>query len=227
MHVFYTYPTVDLHRDKKWNIVLESLETYEQYCRDCMDAHYELYDPSNDWQLITNVDFPFKNWDKVNWSVDWLGAAPDEESKHDIEQENIVRTSKENEYNYRFKQGQNSLLSKKLYEILNTDWLRCNLILQPPGNSIPQHVDWNVSAVNNPADENSKNHRDLFLYQLHKTYWFPDDQKPGQKFRIGRDWIEWKAGDLVWWPWYMEHNTENLSDEPRRSVHVTSIVYTP
>ena len=221
MHVFYTYPTSRIHDDKQWKIILEDIHTYEQYTRDCMDDHYEKFSSDNDWQFVKNEEFPWTAMlDKVNWKVDYLGDDDTSYENNSGGAESIQRHSNENEWNYTFRFPQGSLLQEKAKELLEVDWVKTNLVKQPPGNVIPQHVDWNYSTV-----EKIPEHHELYLYQIHKSYWFPKDQQPGQKFRIGRDWIEWKAGDIVWWPWYMEHNTENVSDSDRPSVHITSCTY--
>ena len=41
------------------------------------------------------------------------------------------------------------------------------------------------------------------------------NRQPGQMFNVGRQFVTWKRGDVVQWPWYMPHATANASNIDR------------
>jgi hypothetical protein len=58
---------------------------------------------------------------------------------------------------------------------------------------------------------------------IKKVIYFPDDQKPGQMFQIGEDFLKWQAGDMFEWEWWAPHSASNCGLHPRRSLTIIGI----
>ena len=55
----------------------------------------------------------------------------------------------------------------------------------------------------------------LLIKNMRRYVWFLQDWQCGWMFNVGRQFITWKKGDLVQWPWYMPHATANASEDDR------------
>lgn len=84
------------------------------------------------------------------------------------------------------------------------------------------------------ARSTTKSHHDkenptLLQYQLTEVrpidmthhLLFMEDQRPGQTFHFGGEYIEWKSGDVFKFPWYVPHGGDNQTDYDRWSFHLT------
>jgi hypothetical protein len=55
----------------------------------------------------------------------------------------------------------------------------------------------------------------------HRYIVFLQDQQPGQIFQVGEEYVTWKAGDIMGFPWYMPHCTANCGAPDR---YILSII---
>jgi hypothetical protein len=54
---------------------------------------------------------------------------------------------------------------------------------------------------------------------------FLDDQKEGQVWKQGNEYIHWKKGDCITWPWRdIPHGTCNFGHDPRPTLNITGAV---
>jgi len=91
--------------------------------------------------------------------------------------------------------------------------------LQKPGNFIPAHCDKNRTFVKSIADRSST----LDWSDIQRFFYFFDDQAPGQFVQLGRTQIQWRAGDMIRWPYYLQHATANASYQPRKMLTIIGV----
>ncbi len=54
---------------------------------------------------------------------------------------------------------------------------------------------------------------------------FLDDQKQGQVWKQGNNFLTWKKGDCFTWPWRdIPHGTANFGHDPRPTLNITGEV---
>ena len=105
-------------------------------------------------------------------------------------------------------------LTNKVKKIFNYDELVLNLHIQEPGTMISIHVDYNRSLFRNYPEKS----KTLLIKNMKRYVWFLQDQQLGQMFNVGRQFVTWKRGDVVQWPWYMPHATANASEHDRHML---------
>lgn len=96
--------------------------------------------------------------------------------------------------------------------------MRMTLHIQQPGKIIPIHYDRNRTLLTENMDYMRQNQ--LGYTDIKKFIYFFDDRDVGHFFGVGNSTIDWKAGDMIEFPWFMPHGTANVSKKPR---HILSI----
>jgi hypothetical protein len=91
--------------------------------------------------------------------------------------------------------------------------------LQKPGNFIPSHIDKNRTFVKSIADRTPT----LDWSDIQRFFYFFDDQEPGQFVQLGDTQIQWRAGDMVQWSYYLRHATANASYQPRKMLTIIGV----
>ena len=59
--------------------------------------------------------------------------------------------------------------------------------------------------------------------KVHRMIAFVDDQRHGDFFQVGEEFVRWKAGDIIEIPWYMPHSTANCSDRDRYLLSIMGV----
>lgn len=85
-------------------------------------------------------------------------------------------------------------------------------IVQEPGRVVATHVDYNRGLFG----KNRESLKDICAKDIYRYVCFLEDQQIGQMWALGRNSLEWKAGDIYQWPWYVPHATANASDYDRQ-----------
>lgn len=96
---------------------------------------------------------------------------------------------------------------------------RVSVNKQMPGMFIPLHIDRNRSIVKQILSVGVIHH----WSELKRFFYFFNDQEPGQFIQMGNRQLEWRAGDLVEWPYYLAHSTYNASYNPRTMLSIAGI----
>lgn len=92
---------------------------------------------------------------------------------------------------------------------LNNVYIR--LTKQEPGRVVATHIDYNRGFFG----KNRKLLKDVCVKDIYRYVCFLENQEIGQMWALGRNPLEWKAGDIYQWPWYVPHATANASDYDR------------
>ena len=96
---------------------------------------------------------------------------------------------------------------------------RISVNQQMPGMFTPSHVDRFRNLCSQIVDSGVDAHWSEFK----RFFYFFTDQEPGQFIQIGNSQISWRAGDLLEWPYYLEHSTYNASYNPRTTLSISGI----
>ena len=91
--------------------------------------------------------------------------------------------------------------------------------LQKPGCFIPSHRDKNRTFVKSIAD----NSPTPAWSDIQRFFYFFNDQAPGQFVQLGHTQIQWRAGDMIRWPYYLQHATANASYSARIMLSIVGI----
>jgi hypothetical protein len=91
--------------------------------------------------------------------------------------------------------------------------------LQRPGCFIPDHVDRNRTFIRSIADRTPP----LDWSSIRRFFYFFEDQAPGQFVQLGHTQIQWRAGDMIEWPYYLRHATANASYSARTMLSIVGV----
>ncbi len=99
---------------------------------------------------------------------------------------------------------------------------------QMPGQLFYLHIDNFAGLLKKQRDNYNKPAScDYDQRKLMRIIIFLDDHKVGQVWRQGNEYIEWKKGDCITWPWRdIPHGTANFSHYPRPTLNITGEVTT-
>jgi len=96
---------------------------------------------------------------------------------------------------------------------------RVSMNLQQPGMFIPEHYDKNRTLIKHLVETDSNTD----WLDVKRFFYFFEDQEPGQFIQMGKTQLQWKAGDLVQWPYYLSHATANASYKPRKMLSIAGV----
>jgi len=119
-------------------------------------------------------------------------------------------------HNYRIESD--SPTAVKLKTVLQLDTVKINMRIQYPGYVIPLHIGRHKSFFSEYLTEHErkiKNYDDILRY-----IYFAEDRQPGQFFQLGRVDVDWQAGDIYQFPWYLPHATANAGTSPRKFLSI-------
>lgn len=119
---------------------------------------------------------------------------------------------------YRYPVGHPFL--QELADYLKFKYIYVALNVQESGMLTPRHFDRNRCFANYISEEYLNTAQ---VDDIKKVIYFPDDQKPGQMFQIGEDFLKWQAGDMFEWEWWAPHSASNCGLHPRRSLTIIGI----
>ena len=181
-------------------------EELDTVCKDLYEVHKQETD--TDWWLVDNInpDFPeLENFNKeeINHKKEFFPAQNGEYARKVIPKVNSQMLIKELD-----RKGE---LTDKVKKLFKYEELVLNLHIQEPGTMIGYHVDYNRSLFRDYPEKS----RTLLIKNMRRYVWFLQDWQCGWMFNVGRQFITWKKGDLVQWPWYMPHATANASEADR------------
>lgn len=119
---------------------------------------------------------------------------------------------------YELEQESNNLY--KLKEILGFEFATGYVYGQQPNNLVTNHLDMNRSLMLTfPEIADTITEHDIIRRIVFLTDW-----KFGQVFCFGKQaCTDWKAGDVVSFPWYMPHSTANCSEDIRYLATITGV----
>jgi len=176
----------------------------------------------------------FNKWvysNKENWKlkpcfgsdayVDHILASYDHK---DLDKDTLTEWIKDPEYNfimrvsgreYEIKLNENEEKFKNILKpYFKIDWETASMeiFVQAPGQCFPLHYD--IYKKNMFKIEEEKVHRYIIML---------DDQKPGQVFLMGDQYIEWKKGDVIAWKQTtLLNGTANFGYWDRAKIRITA-----
>jgi hypothetical protein len=95
--------------------------------------------------------------------------------------------------------------------------------VQLPGQMFYWHLDNFGGLLRDQRDDYNKFAEcDYDQRKLMRAIVFLDDQKQGQVWKQGNEFLTWKKGDCMTWPWRdIPHGTCNFGHEPRPTLNIT------
>ena len=193
-----------------WHVMLESGQLQE-LAREAYQLHKELNLP--DFNYVKNEKF-------CEFSIDYNSIEKDRLMPvRDGIQRPIPRGAENAELDV-FKFGTSGAVVDFVKQCLNLDLCLPIHNLQIPGKIYSVHIDYNRVLFRLFAKEQTQN---IVAKDIKKFIWFLEDQHTGQFFAVGRKCLNWQAGDIVSWPWYMPHGTANASEVDRPIIMICGI----
>lgn len=102
----------------------------------------------------------------------------------------------------------------QFHKLFDWDNTGITLFLMTCGQALPTHQDkyLKYQKYHNISDPN----------KIYRAVVFLEDWKSGHYFEINnRPFLEWKAGDWVWWNYDTPHFSANVGSEPRYTLQIT------
>ena len=118
--------------------------------------------------------------------------------------------------------AQDSDFINQVKEYFGLDFIYCAVNNLKPGMLTAVHFDLNRSALLKYTPEQYQ--KKIKAEDKHRYIVFLEDQKPGQHFEVGNEYVKWKAGDIISFPWYMPHSTANCGEVDRYFLNVAGFV---
>lgn len=181
-------------------------------------------------------DYMNQHYDKFNNDFDYLGNFSIDMNAFNVDDKDVLGFMVRGKFN-RLIGKKFKVNDSRLKEITHKlGFINCNGSLQnlEPGNSVLSHFDTAhplkpekvVSQLYIHLLNNLENFENI---SIDKTYnirvLFLDPWCHGQAFMIGRQaFTNWKPGDVIGFPWYMEHSTVNASACQRNMVYIVGSV---
>lgn len=106
-----------------------------------------------------------------------------------------------------------------LKEKLGFKHLFATLNHQEPGHVVGVHADHFRTLVRVKAEAG----KTLTPGEIHRFVVFLDDQQIGHSFMVGLESLNWRAGDVVEFPWYALHATANAGLTTKRLISVAGV----
>ena len=113
----------------------------------------------------------------------------------------------------------NHPVHKQICQVCGLSEARVAVNVQKPGNFIPVHIDKNRTFIKSIADRTPPAN----WSDIQRFFYFFDDQEPGQFVQLGNTQIQWRAGDMIRWPYYLRHATANASYKSRKMLSIIGI----
>lgn len=167
-----------------------------------------------DYTYIGNLQFDFEyfiNLEKTKKTF-YFSNNPEEEKRRETFKNNNLVSVWASDHDEKFDVVQQYL------ELKFVNWASQYL---PAGHLIGLHHDVNYKTIYNPLSE-LRNIDNDYIDDINNIYIvFLQDWQMGQVFMIGRDCVtQWRAGDIISFPWYMAHATANASLKDRHILYM-------
>lgn len=113
----------------------------------------------------------------------------------------------------------NDPVYKQICQVCGLSEARVAVNVQKPGNFIPAHIDKNRTFIKSIADRTPP----ADWSDIQRFFYFFEDREPGQFVQLGNTQIQWRAGDMIKWPYYLRHATANASYKSRKMLSIIGI----
>lgn len=113
----------------------------------------------------------------------------------------------------------NDPVHKQICQVCGLSEARVAVNVQKPGNFIPAHIDKNRTFIKSIADRTPP----ADWSDVQRFFYFFEDREPGQFVQLGNTQIQWRAGDMIKWPYYLRHATANASYKSRKMLSIIGI----
>jgi len=114
----------------------------------------------------------------------------------------------------KYRYPQDSDIVDEVKKHFDIDYVDMHLQNLKSGDVTTVHFDVNRSTLMEYTPESK--HKRFTPEDKHRYIVFLEDQELGQVFQVGEEFVTWKAGDIIGFPWYMPHCTANCSGKPDR-----------
>ena len=200
---------LEKYNNPQWQHILEN-EDVEQVCSQVYDYHKTVF--TDDATIVKNltapdIDISLNSFEAYNFFPTTNGEYQRTYTPLAAEQSKLSQK--------RF--PQDSAIVNYVKQSLNLKQAIVHCNLQFVGDIVAVHIDYNRNLYKTFPKETSK----LLSKDLKKYIWFLEDQQVGQMFAVGRNNLNWQAGDIVSFPWYMPHATANSSNYHRKILFIS------